>query len=81
MISLLRIVGILMIIIGLLLMASWFVEPLRQLWPWLLALPWPIRIGLVISGFGLLVMIGTVIYERLHADDGSLFEEELGEDQ
>jgi len=76
----LRIVGFLMIAAGGLLMASWFIEPLRELWPMLLALPWPVRIGLAVAGIGLLVILATVIHDRLRADKRSL-EEQLGEDE
>lgn len=79
MISVLRIVGFLMIGVGLLLAASWFIEPLRQLWPMLLELPLPIRIGLVVAAIGLLVVFGTVIHDRLRSDPNSL-REDLGDD-
>lgn len=75
----LRITGFLMIIAGGLLAASWFIDPLRQAWPLLLTLPLPIRIGLVVAAIGLLVVLATVIHDRLTSDDSSL-SEELGED-
>jgi uncharacterized membrane protein len=77
--SLLRVVGFVMIVAGLLLAASWFIEPLRQFWPLLLELPLPIRVGLMISGVGLLVVFSTVVYDRLHSNPDSL-KEDLGED-
>lgn len=79
MINLLRVVGFVMIAVGLLLAASWFIEPLRALWPLLLELPLPIRIGLAVSAIGLLVLFATVIYDRLRGGTDSL-KEELGED-
>lgn len=79
MINLLRVVGFVMIAVGLLLAASWFIEPLRALWPLLLELPLPIRIGLVVSAIGLLMVFATVIHDRLRGDADSL-KEELGED-
>lgn len=78
--SVLRIVGFLMMAAGGLLVASWFIEPLRELWPVLLALPLPIRIGLAVAGIGLLVVFATVVHDRLDADKDSL-REELGEDR
>ncbi len=75
----LRITGFLMIIAGGLLAASWFIDPLRRMWPLLLTLPLPIRIGLVVAAIGLLVVLATVIHDRLTSDDSSL-SEELGED-
>ena len=80
MIKLLRIVGFLLIVAGLALAASWFIEPLRQVWPLLLDLPLPIRIGLVVAGIGLLVVFATVVHDRLTADQRSL-DENLGGDE
>lgn len=80
MIRLLRIVGFLLIAAGLLLAASWFIEPLRQVWPLLLDLPLPIRFGLGIAGIGLLVVFATVVHDSLTADQRSL-EEHLGGDE
>lgn len=75
----LRITGWLMVVVGALLVGSWFIEPLRQLWPLLFDLPLPIRIGLLIAGVGLLVVFATVVHERMRADRGSL-REQLGND-
>ncbi|MCC5863894.1 MAG: hypothetical protein JJU31_02115 [Wenzhouxiangella sp.] len=80
MIKLLRIVGFLLIVVGLLLAASWFIEPLRELWPLLLELPLPIRFGLVVAFVGLLVVFATVVHDRLNADPDTI-REELGGDQ
>lgn len=80
MIKLLRIVGFLLIAAGLALAASWFIEPLRQVWPLLLDLPLPIRIGLVVAGIGLLVVFATVVHDRVTADQRSL-DENLGGDE
>lgn len=68
-----------MILAGGLLAASWFIQPLRQMWPLLLTLPVPIRIGLVVAAIGLLVVLATVIHDRL-TSDGSTLIEELGDD-
>ncbi|MFU8832208.1 MAG: hypothetical protein ACNA7J_08645 [Wenzhouxiangella sp.] len=77
--TILRIAGMIMIVAGGLLAASWFIEPLRELWPMLLALPLPIKVGLAVSAIGVIVVFATLIYDRLHADKGSLTEE-LGND-
>ncbi len=80
MIRVLRIIGFLLIVVGLLLAGSWFIEPLRHLWPLLLDLPMPIRVGLVVAGIGLLVVFATVVNDRMTADSSSL-REELGGDE
>jgi uncharacterized membrane protein len=80
MIKLLRIVGFLLIAAGLLLAASWFIEPLRQVWPALLDLPLPIRLGLIVAALGLLVVFATVVHDRLTADRQSL-DEHIGGDK
>jgi hypothetical protein len=79
MIDVLRNTGWLMMAVGALLVGSWFIEPLRDLWPVLLSLPMPVKIGLVIAATGLLVVFATVVQERLQADDRSL-RETLGND-
>ena len=40
-------------------------EPLRALWPMLLALPWPIKLGLGASVLGLILILGSMIWERI----------------
>lgn len=79
MIDVLRITGWLMMALGALLIGSWFIAPLRELWPLLLSLPMPVRIGLVVAAAGLLVVFATVVQERLQADKHSL-RETLGND-
>jgi ABC-type transport system involved in cytochrome c biogenesis permease subunit len=65
MIRLIRIVGFLLITTGGVLVAVWAIEPLRFLWPWFRSLPWPIQLGLGAAGAGLILLLGTVIWERL----------------
>jgi len=74
MISLLRWVGSLLIIAGGLLAGSWFIEPLRALWPLIFDLPLPIRIGLVVAAIGLLVVMATVIQDLRRSDPESIKE-------
>lgn len=64
MIRLARITGFLLIIAGALVFLTYFIEPLREVWPWLLELPLPIRIGLVLASIGLLILLGSLIWER-----------------
>ena len=69
MIRLLRIVGFLMIGAGAFLVALWAIGPLRFLWPWFRALPWPVQAGLGAAGLGLVLILGTVLWERLEQRD------------
>ncbi len=65
MIRAVRITGFLMIVTGALVIAAWLFEPLRELWPLLRELPWPVQLGLGMAGIGLLVVMGTLIHERM----------------
>ena len=65
MIRLLRILGFMLIASGALLIGTWLVKPLRFVWPWLLSLPLPIRIGLAAAAAGFLLLLGSMIWERL----------------
>jgi membrane protein implicated in regulation of membrane protease activity len=65
MIRLVRVTGLLLMTAGAILLAIWFIRPLRFLWPWLRALPWPIQVGLAAAAVGLLLLVGSLIWERL----------------
>ncbi|AKS43265.1 hypothetical protein [Wenzhouxiangella marina] len=80
MIRTLRWVGGLLILFGLLLAGSWFIEPLRELWPLIFDLPLPIRIGLVVAAIGLIVVMATILQERRRSDPDSTAEH-LGGDE
>ncbi len=64
MVRLTWIVGWLLMAVGLILILSWLITPLRQLWPLFFALPLPVRGGLVLAAIGLLVLIGSLLWER-----------------
>ena len=53
------------------LVTTWIIEPLRFVWPLLRDLPWPIQLGLGAAAIGFLLLVGSLIWERL---------EERGED-
>ena len=74
---LLRLTGFLLTLAGLIVVGTWFIEPLRELWPMLLDLPLPIRIGLSLAGFGLIVIFATLLWERWNEreEDRSLLDE------
>ena len=65
MIRLIRVTGLLFMGAGAIVLLVWMIEPLRFLWPWLRALPWPIQLGLAAAGIGLLLLMGSLIWERL----------------
>ncbi len=64
MIRLIRIMGFLMIAAGAVVAATWLIKPLRLIWPWLKQLPLPIQIGLGIAAFGMMLLIGSLLWER-----------------
>ena len=65
MIRLVRIIGFLSILVGALFILAWLIEPLRFLWPWLRRLPWPIQVGFGAALAGLLLLLGSLIWERM----------------
>ncbi len=62
---LLRITGFLLIATGALVLLVWAIRPLRFIWPALLALPPAILIGIGVAGLGLIVLMGSLIAERI----------------
>jgi hypothetical protein len=75
--QLLRITGFLLIVAGAIVVLTWLIEPLRQIWPWLLQLPIPIRIGFGLAGVGLVVILASLIWERWNEreEDRSLLDD------
>lgn len=64
MIDVFRIMGFLLILSGMLVIVTWMIEPLRALWPLLLALPKPVLIGVIVAVLGLLLLMASLIWER-----------------
>ena len=64
MIRLLRITGFLLIVAGAIVVLTWFIEPLRGIWPWLRELPLPIQIGFIMAGIGLIILFASLLWER-----------------
>ncbi len=83
MIRLLRTAGFLLIGSGILVIAVWLIDPLRQLvaelWPKLRELPWPLQLGASLAGVGLLILVTSLIWERLgdREQDRKLLDDEL----
>jgi len=62
---LLRTVGFGLIVLGIVMVLVWAIEPLRMIWPWIRALPLPFRIGVLAAALGLAVLLGSLISERI----------------
>ena len=62
---LLRITGFLLIGSGALILLVWAIRPLRFIWPALLALPPAIQIGIGAAALGLVVLMASLIAERI----------------
>ena len=62
---LLRITGFLLIGSGALILVVWAIRPLRFIWPALLALPPAIQIGIGAAALGLIVLMASLIGERI----------------
>lgn len=63
--NLVRTVGFGLMILGGVLIIVWAIEPFRAIWPWLLQLPLPIRIGVILAAIGLAVLLASLISERI----------------
>ena len=68
MIRFLRFLGGILIGLGAIVTLSWFVEPMRELWPHLidafLALPTAVQIGGVIAAIGFTILFSSIVWER-----------------
>jgi hypothetical protein len=60
-----RILGYLFSGVGALALLFWMIRPLRAVWPFLLELPWPIRLGLGTLLLGFLLVMASLIAERI----------------
>lgn len=65
MIRLVRTTGMLMFAAGVLLLLTWLIEPLRLLWPWFQGLPLPVQLGTGAAALGLLIVLASLIHERM----------------
>lgn len=82
MIQLVRIVGGLLMAIGAIVILTWLIKPLRAIWPfvfdWFRSLPGAIQFGLVIAAVGFLLLLSSLIWERLEdrKREGNLLDED-----
>ncbi len=77
MIRLVRITGMLLIGAGAVVLLTWLIKPLRFIWPWFRAMPPAIQIGLSAAAVGFVLILGSLIWERLEERevDRSLLDE------
>ncbi len=61
----LRIAGFGLIALGTVLVLVWLIDPLRVVWPWLMTLALPFRIGVLAAALGLVVLMISLILERI----------------
>ena len=66
---LVRIVGFLLILAGAVVLLTYLIDPLREIWPWLRKLPVPIQIGFGLAAVGFLLLVGSLIWERWEERD------------
>lgn len=62
--EIIRLTGTSLFVLGAIIAASWFVEPLREAWNWIWLLPLAVRIGAAIAALGLAVVMIALIAER-----------------
>lgn len=79
MIRAIRVFGFLLIATGVVVLTTWVITPLRALWPWYRALPLVIQVGLGIAAIGFLILMGSLIAERIERreHDRSLLDDRL----
>ena len=77
MIRLIRVVGIACLGLGAFVFLFWSITPLRHLWPWVRGLPVPVQIGLGAAAAGLILLMGSLVWERVkeRESDRDLLEE------
>lgn len=62
-----RLFGFLLLWSGAILLLFWFVKPLRAIGPFFLQLPLLLQIGLGAAAIGFILLLGTVIWERIQS--------------
>lgn len=64
-----QILGFLLMAIGGLVILTWLIKPLRELWPIVFDVfrSWPmaVQVGLIIAAVGFLILISSLIWERI----------------
>ena len=65
MIRLVRILGMIMMAAGAVVLLSYLIKPLRAIWPWFRSMDMPIQIGIGAAVLGFLLLLATLIWERI----------------
>ena len=69
MIQFIRIMGGLLIAVGVLVILTWLIKPLREAWPHMIeafrSMPIAVQVGLIIAAVGFLLLLSSIIWERL----------------
>ena len=84
MIQFVRVLGVVLMAIGALVIVAWLIKPLRQALPVVYdgfrALPGAIQFGLIIAAVGFVLLISSLIWERLEdrKREGRLHDDDLG---
>ena len=69
MIQFVRIMGGVLIGVGVVVILTWLIKPLREAWPFLIdgfrSLPMAVQIGLIIAAIGFVLLLSSIIWERL----------------
>ncbi len=82
MIRLVRIIGIVLMAVGVIVILTWLIEPLREVLPaivdWFRTLPITIQIGLTLAAIGFLLLFATLVWERIEdrKSEGNLLDED-----
>ena len=66
---LLRQIGFGLIVLGVVSIFFWAIEPLQMIWPWIRGLPLLIRIGVFAAVIGFAVLLGSLIAERIRESE------------
>ena len=82
MIRTVRIIGAMLMVIGVVVILTWLIKPLREVWPFMIdgfrSMPGAVQFGLVLAAVGFLILFSSLIVERLEdrKKEGSLLDED-----
>jgi ABC-type sulfate transport system permease component len=65
MVRAIRIAGVAFMVCGVFLVITYTISPLRFLWRWFQWMDLPLQIGTAVAGIGLVILLTTMLFERL----------------